>query len=108
MRTVLELAGIQNGFGKQIGSPNPLNNARCTIECLSQMRSMQEIADTRGMTIKEMLTYQGGEYAVPPPPPPPPPAGSAPDSFFNLVSTDCQIECLVSTVAAALTHCDAL
>ncbi|KAK9860387.1 hypothetical protein WJX84_008985 [Apatococcus fuscideae] len=64
VRTVLELAGIQNGFGKQIGSPNPLNNARCTIECLSQMRSMQEIADTRGMTIKEMLTYQG-ERAVP-------------------------------------------
>ncbi|KAK9821201.1 hypothetical protein WJX74_009733 [Apatococcus lobatus] len=64
VRTVLELAGIQNGFGKQIGSPNPLNNARCTIECLSQMRSMQEIADTRGMSIKEMLTYQG-ERAVP-------------------------------------------
>ena len=65
MRTVLELAGIQNGFGKQIGSPNPLNNARCTIECLSQMRSMQEIADTRGLTIKEMLTYQGGQLFAP-------------------------------------------
>ena len=69
VRTVLELAGIQNGFGKQIGSPNPLNNARCTIECLSQMRSMQEIADTRGMSIKEMLTYQGGKQLMAPCPP---------------------------------------
>jgi small subunit ribosomal protein S5 len=43
VRVVLELAGVKNGFGKQLGSGNPLNNARATIEGLQSMRTFQEV-----------------------------------------------------------------
>ena len=33
-RVVLELAGLRNIFGKQLGAKNPLNNARATFEAL--------------------------------------------------------------------------
>ena len=39
IRTVLELAGIQNILSKQLGSNNLLNNARATIHGLSTLRS---------------------------------------------------------------------
>jgi small subunit ribosomal protein S5 len=38
IRTVLELAGIENILSKQLGSKNPLNNARATINGLSLLR----------------------------------------------------------------------
>lgn len=43
VRVVLELAGVKNGFGKQLGSSNPLTNARCTIEGLKNMRTYEEV-----------------------------------------------------------------
>ena len=39
IRTVLELAGIQNVLSKQLGSKNLLNNARATINGLRLLRS---------------------------------------------------------------------
>ena len=48
---VLELAGYQNGFGKIYGTANLMNNARGTIEALSQMRTWKQIAANRGATI---------------------------------------------------------
>ena len=39
IRTVLELAGIKNILSKQLGSNNLLNNARATVNCLSNLRS---------------------------------------------------------------------
>jgi small subunit ribosomal protein S5 len=39
IKTVLELAGIKNILSKQLGSNNPLNNARATIQGLGSLRS---------------------------------------------------------------------
>jgi len=39
IRTVLELAGVKNILAKQLGSNNLLNNARATINGLSNLRS---------------------------------------------------------------------
>jgi small subunit ribosomal protein S5 len=55
VRTVLELAGVKNAFGKQLGTANPLNNARATLQGLSEMRTIQDVAKQRDMTIEEVL-----------------------------------------------------
>lgn len=39
-RVILELAGVKNITTKTLGSNNKINNARCTIEALSQLRKM--------------------------------------------------------------------
>lgn len=43
MRIVLELAGVRNCFGKQLGTNNPLNNARAAIEGLRALRTFQMV-----------------------------------------------------------------
>ena len=42
MRVVLELAGVRNCFGKQLGSVNQLNNARATVEGLRALRTFKQ------------------------------------------------------------------
>lgn len=37
-RIILELAGVKNVTSKALGSKNKINNARCTIEALRQLR----------------------------------------------------------------------
>ena len=51
VRTVLELAGIQNILTKQLGSNNILNNARATINGLLNLRTFQEATQDRGLSI---------------------------------------------------------
>jgi small subunit ribosomal protein S5 len=54
MRSVLELAGVQNVLAKCYGSTNPVNVVRATIRGLKEMRSPEEIAAKRGKTIEEI------------------------------------------------------
>lgn len=54
VRTVLELAGVVNGMGKELGSKNPLNNARAVVEAVSHMKQFQEVSEKRGIP-KEVL-----------------------------------------------------
>ena len=51
VRTVLELAGIQNILTKQLGSNNILNNARATINGLIELRTFKQTAYDRGINI---------------------------------------------------------
>jgi len=55
VRVVLELAGVKNAFGKQLGSSNPLNNARATLEGLESMRTFQQVAAERGIPLESLL-----------------------------------------------------
>jgi small subunit ribosomal protein S5 len=55
VRTVLELAGVKNGFGKQLGSDNPLNNAKATVEGLKNMRTFKDVAAQRGVPLEYLL-----------------------------------------------------
>jgi small subunit ribosomal protein S5 len=55
VRVVLELAGVKNAFGKQLGSPNPLNNARATVEGLRNMRTFEQVAQIRGIPLEQLL-----------------------------------------------------
>lgn len=47
VRTVLELAGIQNILTKQLGSNNILNNARATINGLLNLKTFKQTAQDR-------------------------------------------------------------
>lgn len=55
-RAVLELAGIENILSKSLGSNSPLNVARATIKCLAELRTFKQIADVRGLSVKEMIS----------------------------------------------------
>lgn len=54
MRSVLELAGVQNVLAECYGSTNPVNVVRATIRGLKEMRSPEEIAAKRGKTVDEI------------------------------------------------------
>lgn len=55
VRVVLELAGVKNIFGKQLGSPNPLNNARATVDGLVNLRTLKQVADERGVAVSDLM-----------------------------------------------------
>jgi small subunit ribosomal protein S5 len=54
VRTVLELAGVRNVLAKQLGSGNPLNNARAAVGALSTLRTFSEVAEERGIAIEKL------------------------------------------------------
>jgi small subunit ribosomal protein S5 len=57
-RAVLELAGVHNVLSKSIGSSSPLNVARATLQGLKKLRTFQEIADARGISVAQLLHLQ--------------------------------------------------
>jgi small subunit ribosomal protein S5 len=54
VRTVLELAGVRNILAKQLGSNNPLNNARAAVNALDALRTFAEVAEERGMAVESL------------------------------------------------------
>lgn len=54
VRTVLELAGVRNILAKQLGSSNPLNNARAAVEALDSLRTLADVAGERGVAIEKL------------------------------------------------------
>ena len=55
VRAVLELAGIHDVLSKSLGSQNPINLVKATITALQELRSPQEMAQLRGLTISQVL-----------------------------------------------------
>ena len=55
VRQVLEAAGVKNIRTKSIGSNNPINMVKATMEGLKQLRSAEEIAKLRGKTVEDVL-----------------------------------------------------
>ena len=54
-RAVLELAGIRDILTKSIGSSNPNNMIRATMDGLLQLKVASEVARLRGKTVEELL-----------------------------------------------------
>ena len=54
VRTVLEMAGVRNVLAKQLGSGNPLNNARAAVNALETLRTFAEVAEERGVPIENL------------------------------------------------------
>jgi small subunit ribosomal protein S5 len=55
VRAVLELAGIRDVLSKSLGTQNPINLVKATVEGLQSLRRPREIADLRGKTVREVL-----------------------------------------------------
>ncbi len=60
VRTILELAGVQNILTKSLGSNNPHNMVKATAIGLKNLRSAGEVARRRGKNVSEVLGYAAG------------------------------------------------
>jgi small subunit ribosomal protein S5 len=68
VRAVLELAGIHDILSKSLGTQNPINLVKATIEGLRSLRTPEEVARLRGLSIDQVLGLGGA------------PSGGAPDA----------------------------
>jgi small subunit ribosomal protein S5 len=55
MRAVFEVVGVHNVLAKCVGTSNPINVVRATIEALSGMTDAKRVAAKRGKTVEEIL-----------------------------------------------------
>src|SRR5574340_1387406 len=55
MRAIFEVMGVHNVLAKCIGSTNPYNIVRATINGLQSMNTPAEIAAKRGKTVEEIM-----------------------------------------------------
>ena len=56
-RAVLELAGIRDVLAKSLGTTNPINMCRATVNGLQSLVRPEDVAALRGKTIREVLPY---------------------------------------------------
>jgi small subunit ribosomal protein S5 len=54
MRAVFEVVGVHNVLAKCIGTNNPINVVRATIDGLTGMHDATQIAAKRGLTVEEI------------------------------------------------------
>ncbi len=55
IRAVLELAGIHDILAKSLGTTNPINMLKATVNGLQRLRRPEEVAATRGLSISQVL-----------------------------------------------------
>jgi small subunit ribosomal protein S5 len=55
VRAVLELAGIHDILSKSLGSQNPINLVKATVAGLQSLRTPEEVAELRGLSINKVL-----------------------------------------------------
>src|SRR5687767_15710699 len=63
VRAVLELAGIRDVLSKSLGSQNPINLVKATVAALQGLRSPDQVAELRGLTVREVLGLDGAQEA---------------------------------------------
>jgi small subunit ribosomal protein S5 len=55
VRAVLELAGIHDILSKSLGTQNPINLVKATLAGLQDLRTPEEVAQIRGLSIADVL-----------------------------------------------------
>lgn len=55
VRAVLELSGIRDIRTKSLGSNNPINMVKATLDAISQLKTVEEVARLRGKSVQEIL-----------------------------------------------------
>ena len=68
VRAVLELAGIRDVLSKSIGTQNPINLVKATMDGLTGLRRPEDVAKLRGLSVRQVLgldLQEKGERAAP-------------------------------------------
>jgi small subunit ribosomal protein S5 len=55
VRAVLELGGIRDVLTKSLGTQNPINLVKATMDGLINLRRPEEVAELRGLSVREVL-----------------------------------------------------
>src|SRR6187401_909315 len=77
VRAVLELAGIRDILAKSLGTTNPINMLKATVDGLQNLRRPEDVAKTRGLTISQVLPVAAKKEEEPAPEPVATPASEA-------------------------------
>jgi small subunit ribosomal protein S5 len=64
VRAVLELAGIHDILSKSLGTQNPINLVKATVAGLQSLRTPEEVAQLRGLSIDQVLGLGGDKAAT--------------------------------------------
>ncbi len=63
VRHVLELAGITDILSKSLGSQNPINLVKATMAGLESLRTPEEVAELRGLSVNQVLGLVSADEA---------------------------------------------
>ncbi len=64
VRAVLELAGLRDVLSKSLGTQNPINLVKATVNGLQNLSNPKEVARMRGKSIAEVLGIESTDEAV--------------------------------------------
>jgi small subunit ribosomal protein S5 len=81
VRAVLELAGIRDVLSKSLGTTNPINMTKATVNGLQRLRRPEDVARARGKSVRDVLPVAAAVAAAGAEGEPEgqPPAGTAPE-----------------------------
>ena len=55
VRAVLELGGVRDILAKSLGTTNPINMLKATVQGLQSLRRPEDVAAARGLTVSQVL-----------------------------------------------------
>ena len=65
VRSILELGGVRDILAKSLGTTNPINMLKATVDGLKRLRRPEDVAAARGLTISQVLPLGAKPEAEP-------------------------------------------